>query len=105
MDWRILDFCIAIVFIRQLLFSFRYFFKSTVDEDEIEKLSRPTSDWWNLNGEFAALHSMNKLRVSFIKGSLDHLHSQSTTPSKPLGGFRVLDVGCGGGLLSEVMHF
>lgn len=79
--------------------------KNTVDEEEIEKLSRPTTDWWNPNGDFAALHSMNKLRVSFIKKSLDHLHKQNTTPSKPLGGFRILDVGCGGGILSEVSLF
>lgn len=79
--------------------------KSTVDEEEIEKLSRTTSDWWNPNGDFAALHSMNKLRVSFIKKSLDHLHTQNITRSKPLGGFRILDVGCGGGILSEVHLF
>ena len=47
---------------------------------------------------------MNKLRVSFIKNSLDHLHSQNSTLSKPLGGFRILDVGCGGGILSEVKN-
>lgn len=75
--------------------------KTTIDEEEVERLSRPTSDWWRLNGDFAALHSMNKLRVSFIKNSLDHLHSQNSTLSKPLGGFRILDVGCGGGILSE----
>jgi len=73
-----------------------------VDEEEVEKLSRPTSEWWNPNGEFAALHSMNKLRLSFIKKSLDHLHQQTISPSKPLKGFRILDVGCGGGILSEV---
>lgn len=81
------------------------FLQTTIDEEEVERLSRPTSDWWRLNGDFAALHSMNKLRVSFIKNSLDHLHSQNSTLSKPLGGFRILDVGCGGGILSEVSSF
>ena len=47
---------------------------------------------------------MNKLRISFIKKSLDHRHTQNISPSKPLGGFRILDVGCGGGILSEVRH-
>jgi len=75
--------------------------KKTVDEEEIEKLSRTTSDWWNPNGDFCALHSMNKLRVPFIKKSLEHLHTQDFTPSKPLRGSRILDVGCGGGILSE----
>lgn len=75
--------------------------KSTVDEEEVEKLSRTISDWWNLNGDFAALHSMNKLRVPFLKNSLEHLHGENVTPSKPLGGLRILDIGCGGGILSE----
>lgn len=79
-----------------------FFGKNTVDEEEIEKLSRTTSDWWNPNGDFCALHSMNKLRVPFIKKSLEHLHTQDFTPSKPLRGSRILDVGCGGGILSEV---
>ena len=78
------------------------FHKSTVDEEEIEKLSRTISDWWNPNGDFSALHSMNKLRVPFIKSSLEHLLGENVIPSKPLKGFRILDVGCGGGVLSEV---
>lgn len=80
------------------------FHKNTVDEEEVEKLSRPTSDWWDPNGEFAALHSMNKLRVRFVKRSLEHLQSPNVTLSKPLNGFRILDVGCGGGILSEVRY-
>ena len=79
-----------------------FFDKNTVDEEEIEKLSRTTSDWWNPNGDFCALHSMNKLRVPFVKKSLERLHTQNFTPSKPLRGSRILDVGCGGGILSEV---
>ena len=79
-----------------------FFDKNTVDEEEIERLSRTTSDWWNPNGDFAALHSMNKLRVPFIKKSLEHVHTKNFTPSRPLRGSRVLDVGCGGGILSEV---
>lgn len=88
---------------RNILFK-RYFCASatnTVDEEEVEKLSRPTSDWWDPNGEFTALHSMNKLRVCFVKRALEHLQSPNVTPSKPLNGFRILDVGCGGGILSE----
>ena len=45
---------------------------------------------------------MNKLRVPFIKKSLEHVHTKNFTPSRPLRGSRVLDVGCGGGILSEV---
>ena len=86
----------------QYVMSLIIFHKSTVDEEEIEKLSRTISDWWNPNGDFAALHSMNKLRVPFIKSSLEHLLGENVIPSKPLKDFRILDVGCGGGILSEV---
>ena len=47
---------------------------------------------------------MNKLRVCFVKRALEHLQSHNVTLSKPLNGFRILDVGCGGGILSEVSY-
>lgn len=88
--------------IRKSLSNLFFFFdKNTVDEEEIERLSRTISDWWNPNGDFAALHSMNKLRVPFIKKSLEH-RTKDSAPSRPLRGSRILDVGCGGGILSEV---
>lgn len=77
--------------------------ESTVDEDEIEKLSRSTSHWWDLFGEFAPLHAMNKLRVPFIRKSL--LCGDDIKKARPLNGFKILDVGCGGGILSEVGNY
>ena len=76
-------------------------FTGTVDEDEIERLSRSTSDWWDVFGEFAPLHAMNKLRVPFVRmRSVEH--GAEPNPSRPLSGLKILDAGCGGGILSEV---
>ena len=75
--------------------------KTTVDEEEIAKFGQLGSHWWDPNGEMAPLHSMNKLRVSFIKKALLQ-EKQPKNSAKPLQGLRILDVGCGGGILSEV---
>lgn len=56
--------------------------------------------WWDEKGEFAALHAMNDLRVPFIRDNLLNVHRGHQT-GKPLAGLKILDVGCGGGLLTE----
>jgi len=72
---------------------------TTVSEPEVSKFSRLSQHWWNESGEFAALHKLNALRVPLIA---DCMTGQSRTPSPlPLQGFRILDVGCGGGILCE----
>ncbi|KAK5862741.1 hypothetical protein PBY51_018109 [Eleginops maclovinus] len=73
---------------------------STVDPDEVRRFQSLASKWWDERGEFAALHSMNDLRVPFIRDNLLNVHRQRH-PGKPLAGLRILDVGCGGGLLTE----
>jgi len=62
-----------------------------VDSDEIRKFAAQTPHWWNPQGEFKGLHDINPLRLQYIDAR------------SPLAGKRVLDVGCGGGLLSEGM--
>jgi 2-polyprenyl-6-hydroxyphenyl methylase/3-demethylubiquinone-9 3-methyltransferase len=57
--------------------------------DEVEKFSRTPEDWWGENGAFATLHQMNRVRLEFI------------TQETSLKGMKVLDIGCGGGILSE----
>lgn len=85
---------------------------STVDEAEVRKFSALAGSWWRDDGHgpFAALHSLNALRVPLIRralledrpGNMDEQRKALMTGSGlPLDGFRVLDVGCGGGILSE----
>lgn len=78
--------------------------KVTIDQDEVEKLSKMSSKWWNLDGEMRALHAMNKLRVQLVRDCL--IYSKYGTLegdrlAKPLDDLKIMDVGCGGGILSE----
>ena len=80
---------------------------NTVDASEIELFSRLSSQWWDERGECAMLHKMNPVRMEFIKQKLQEVQLEEecspTSPSAtPLEGLDILDVGCGGGLLSEV---
>ena len=81
---------------------------NTVDASEIELFSRLSSQWWNERGEFAMLHKMNPVRMEFIKQKLQEIQMGEGTltclGTTPLEGLNVLDVGCGGGLLSEVRN-
>ncbi|XP_067942065.1 ubiquinone biosynthesis O-methyltransferase, mitochondrial-like [Watersipora subatra] len=72
--------------------------KSTVDNAEIDRFNKLSNTWWAEKGSLASLHSMNKLRVPLIAESFDDINVQSYFPLK---GKIILDVGCGGGILSE----
>ncbi|KAM6935962.1 ubiquinone biosynthesis O-methyltransferase, mitochondrial isoform 1-T1 [Lycodopsis pacificus] len=74
--------------------------QTTVDPDEVRKFQSLAGKWWDEQGEFAALHALNDLRVPFIRDNLLNVH-RALRPGKPLRGLRILDVGCGGGLLTE----
>ncbi|XP_075868836.1 ubiquinone biosynthesis O-methyltransferase, mitochondrial isoform X1 [Nelusetta ayraudi] len=74
--------------------------QTTVDTEELRRFQKLASKWWDEQGEFAALHAMNDLRVPFIRDSLLNVHMKRQ-PGKPLAGLKILDVGCGGGLLTE----
>lgn len=74
--------------------------QTTVDPDEVRRFQSLASKWWDEQGEFAALHAMNDLRVPFIRDNLLNVHN-TCYPGKPLKGLQILDVGCGGGLLTE----
>ncbi|XP_038568066.1 ubiquinone biosynthesis O-methyltransferase, mitochondrial [Micropterus salmoides] len=74
--------------------------QTTVDPDEVRRFQSLATKWWDEQGEFAALHAMNDLRVPFIRDNLLCVHG-AYHPGKPLSGLRILDVGCGGGLLTE----
>ncbi|MBL8544022.1 MAG: bifunctional 2-polyprenyl-6-hydroxyphenol methylase/3-demethylubiquinol 3-O-methyltransferase UbiG [Hyphomonadaceae bacterium] len=70
----------------------------TIDHAEIAKFSALAAEWWNPKGPFGALHRLNPVRLQFIR---DLAQRQFATPArKPLEGLKVLDLGCGGGLVS-----
>ncbi|XP_010159166.1 PREDICTED: hexaprenyldihydroxybenzoate methyltransferase, mitochondrial, partial [Eurypyga helias] len=73
---------------------------SSVDSEEMKRFQLLAHKWWDEEGEYAALHSMNDIRVPFIRDTLLNLR-RNYHLGKPLAGVKILDVGCGGGLLSE----
>jgi len=75
---------------------------NTVNKKEIEKFSKIADEWWNVEGKFKPLHKFNPLRIKYIKEKVMH-HFNINSKSKPLKNIELLDIGCGGGLLSEPM--
>ena len=75
---------------------------NTINKEEIEKFSRIAEEWWNPTGKFKPLHKFNPIRISYIK---DNILStlKLKNQEKPLKNLKILDIGCGGGLLSEPM--
>ena len=75
---------------------------SSVNKKEIEKFSKIASEWWNPQGKFKPLHKFNPVRIKYIKeNSIKHFNIKSK--NMPLKKLKILDIGCGGGLLSEPM--
>ena len=77
--------------------------ESLVDKEEIGRFSRISSDWWDPNGPFRPLHIMNPVRLAYMRGILCQRHGRSPRLIQALDGIRVLDVGCGGGLVAEAL--
>jgi 2-polyprenyl-6-hydroxyphenyl methylase/3-demethylubiquinone-9 3-methyltransferase len=73
---------------------------NTINKKEIEKFSKIAEEWWNPNGKFKPLHKFNPIRISYIKENIIKTFklNQKKTPLKNI---KILDIGCGGGLLSE----
>jgi len=76
---------------------------SSVNKKEIEKFSKIASEWWNPEGKFKPLHKFNPIRIKYIKENVIETFKLKNS-SKPLMGINILDIGCGGGLLSEPLH-
>ena len=74
---------------------------TTIDKLEIEKFSILAKDWWNPNGKFKPLHLFNPVRIKFIKEKLISHFKKDPNDLKPLKKLKILDIGCGGGLLCE----
>ena len=76
---------------------------STVDPAEIERFSRIADEWWDPTGKFAPLHRLNPVRIGYIRDRAAAHWGREALSGQPLEGLSVLDIGCGGGLLSEPM--
>jgi 2-polyprenyl-6-hydroxyphenyl methylase/3-demethylubiquinone-9 3-methyltransferase len=74
---------------------------STVDAAEVERFSRHANDWWNPRGPMAALHKFNPVRLGYIRDKVTARFERDAKKLDCLKGLRILDIGCGGGILSE----
>jgi 2-polyprenyl-6-hydroxyphenyl methylase/3-demethylubiquinone-9 3-methyltransferase len=75
----------------------------SVDPSEIEKFSRMAAEWWDPTGKFAPLHKFNPVRLKFIRETVAAHFTRDGKSLRPFEGLSLLDIGCGGGLLSEPM--
>ena len=76
---------------------------STIDPAEVAKFEAMAAEWWDPNGKFKPLHMLNPCRLDYITSQIAVEFDRDLTTSKPFKGLRILDIGCGGGLLSEPM--
>ena len=77
--------------------------KNTIDQKEIDNFSSIANKWWDPDGPFKPLHNLNPTRILYIKNTLCDYYKINSKEAKPLRGLRILDIGCGGGLLTEPM--
>ena len=75
---------------------------TSVNKKEIDKFSKMADEWWDPEGKFKPLHKFNPTRIKYIKENIIN-NFKLKNKSKPLSGIKILDIGCGGGLLSEPM--
>ena len=78
-------------------------FAPSLDPSEVEKFSAMAAEWWNPNGKFGVLHVFNPVRLQLIKEQVTARLGRDPLERRPFEGLRFLDIGCGGGLLSEPM--
>jgi 2-polyprenyl-6-hydroxyphenyl methylase/3-demethylubiquinone-9 3-methyltransferase len=79
------------------------FAMTTIDPAEIAKFEAMAAEWWNPDGKFRPLHMLNPCRLDYITRQIAAEFSRDLTAPRPFAGLRILDIGCGGGLLSEPM--
>ena len=77
--------------------------QSSVDPSEIAKFEAISAEWWDPNGKFKPLHMLNPCRLDYITAQIAAEFDRDLTGPLPFTGLRILDIGCGGGLLSEPM--
>jgi len=76
---------------------------STINKDEINKFSKIADEWWDINGKFKPLHMFNPIRIEYILDVTLNYFKIDKNKKFPLKNLKILDIGCGGGLISEPM--
>ena len=76
---------------------------STINKEEIQKFSNLADEWWDVKGKFKPLHMFNPIRIEYITEKIKHHYNLNTDKNNFLEGLKILDIGCGGGLISEPM--
>ena len=75
---------------------------TTINQEEIQKFSKLAEEWWDVSGKFKPLHMFNPIRIEYILDKTS-VHFKRNDKKLPLKGLKLLDIGCGGGLISEPM--
>src|SRR6202451_92508 len=75
--------------------------RPTVDPAEVAKFSKLSNEWWDPNGKMAPLHKINPLRLTYIRDAACRKFERNVKSLSCLSGLRILDIGCGAGLLCE----
>ena len=76
---------------------------TTINKEEIQKFSKLADQWWDVNGKFKPLHMFNPIRIEYILEEISKHFKLNKTKKLLLKNFEILDIGCGGGLISEPM--
>ena len=74
---------------------------SSIDAADVARFSAIAAEWWDPNGKFAPLHTINPTRLAYIRDQALARFSRTGTDRRPFSGLRMLDIGCGGGLICE----
>ena len=77
--------------------------RSSIDPAEIEKFEAMAAEWWDMEGKFKPLHMLNPTRLDYVTGQIAAEFSRDLSGPRPFEGLRILDIGCGGGLMAEPM--
>ena len=76
---------------------------TTINKEEIQKFSKLAEEWWDVNGKFKPLHMFNPIRIEYITENIKKYFRITKNQGNFLAGLSILDIGCGGGLISEPM--
>ena len=74
---------------------------TTINKEEIQKFSKLADEWWDVNGKFKPLHMFNPIRIEYITDNIKNHYKIKKDKANFLEGLNILDIGCGGGLISE----